>query len=201
MSNIAVVGAGYVGLVTAARLARWGNRVTCIEEDEGRLERLMSGRAPLFEPHLERLLREQVKAGRLSFAPDYASAIPQACLCFIAVDAPSGDDSTGTTTVIAAVDGLLPFARPGLVLVIKSGVPAGALSEIAARVRNSQAQDVEVVSNAELPRQSALFEESRRSGADFDRSLGRRYWPPSPARQSGGSTWVAAGASRLSASR
>src|SRR5690606_5637287 len=134
--------------VTSACLARLGHRVTCIERDPGRLGRLRARQTPIFEPGLDDLLWEQVDRGHLSFTDDYATAIPAASICFVAVNTPPGPDGMAdTTNVFDCVDSVLRHAGPDLILVIKSTVPVGTGDEVAARVREAGLDGVRVVSN------------------------------------------------------
>ena len=130
MAQLAVVGAGYVGLVTAACLSEFGHQVTCIEVDEGRLSRLQAGDLPIHEPGLSELVSEHTRDGCLQFTSDYA-AIAAAEFVFIAVPTPSREDgSADTNYVLQAVASLTPHARPGSVIVIKSTVPVGTADKI-----------------------------------------------------------------------
>ena len=152
MAQLAVVGAGYVGLVTAACLSEFGHRVTCIEVDEGRLSRLQAGDLPIHEPGLSELVSEHTRDGVLQFTSDY-TAIAAAEFVFIAVPTPSREDgSADTNYVLQAVASLTPHARPGSVIVIKSTVPVGTADKIAA-LASVLAAGMEVVSNPEFLRQ------------------------------------------------
>src|SRR4051794_11329021 len=90
LSNICVIGTGYVGLVTGACLADLGNDVTCVDIDEAKVARLNAGQIPIYEPGLEEVVGRNVRAGRLHFTSSYASAVPPAQFIYIAVNTPAG---------------------------------------------------------------------------------------------------------------
>jgi len=152
VAEIAVVGAGYVGLVTAACLSEFGHRVTCIEVDEGKLIALGAGDLPIHEPGLADLVWKHVQDGRLRFTDDYQQ-IAGAGFVFLAVPTPSRKDgSADTRYVLQAVDSLIPHARPDTVIVIKSTVPVGTADIIAGLAPVVEA-GLKVVSNPEFLRQ------------------------------------------------
>jgi len=152
VAQLAIVGAGYVGLVTAACLSELGHRVTCIEVDERKLIALGAGHLPIHEPGLAELVWEHVRDGRLQFTGDYAR-ISGAEFVFLAVPTPSQEDgSANTSYVLQAVESLIPYARPGMVIVIKSTVPVGTADRIAGLAAVFEA-GLEVVSNPEFLRQ------------------------------------------------
>ena len=152
MAQLAVVGAGYVGLVTAACLAKMGHRVICIEVNESRLNGLAAGEPPISEPGLAELVREQLRHGSLRFTGNYAGVA--ACeFVFIAVPTPSRDDgSADTSHVLHAINSLIPHVRPATVIVVKSTVPVGTIDRLTAMPTVLEAR-IEVVSNPEFLRQ------------------------------------------------
>ena len=95
MSNICVIGTGYVGLVTGACLADLGNDVTCVDIDEAKVARLNAGHIPIYEPGLEEVVGRNVRAGRLHFTASYAAAVPPAQFIYIAVNTPAGQAGEG----------------------------------------------------------------------------------------------------------
>ena len=161
--RIAVVGAGYVGLTTAAALAWIGHDVGVVEVDEQKLERLITGKAPFFEAHLESVLG--ACKGRLTFTATHAAAVAGAEVIFIAVGTPpatnGGPDLTHLWTAADEVlDGLGPGASP-VVLVIKSTVPVGTGDTLADRLRvKPQPRPVLVASNPEFLRQGRALRDS-----------------------------------------
>jgi UDPglucose 6-dehydrogenase len=152
MAQLAVVGAGYVGLVTAACLSKMGHRVICVEVSESRLNGLAAGELPISEPGLAELVQEQMRDRRLEFTGNYAG-IAESEFIFIAVPTPSrGDGSADTRHVLQAIESLIPHVRPATVIVVKSTVPVGTIDRLAAMPPLLEAR-IEVVSNPEFLRQ------------------------------------------------
>lgn len=123
--RVSVVGLGYVGLVTAASLAEWGNDVVGIEADEARLTALKNGRMPIFEPGLDDLVRSNGIASRLRFVgPDgMADAVAGSDVVMVAVGTHDGNGGWQTDTISQTLDALVPLIRPGAALVIRSTLP------------------------------------------------------------------------------
>ena len=92
--NIAVVGTGYVGLVTGTCLAETGNHVICVDIDENKVNKMKNGVVPIYEPHLDVLFERNIKQGRLSFTTDLAAAIEDAQVIFLALPTPPGEDGS-----------------------------------------------------------------------------------------------------------
>jgi UDPglucose 6-dehydrogenase len=158
-----VIGAGYVGLVTAVCLAELGHSVTCLEIDGERLARLRRGELPIYEPGLADRFDRQRARGRLSFTADYACAIPPADVVFLAVNTPPMEDGEADLRfVYTAVLSTLRFARPGLVLVTKSTVPVGTGDMIAELARACGPGGVHVVSNPEFLREGSAVRDFMR---------------------------------------
>lgn len=154
--RIAVVGGGYVGLVSGACFAEFGNEVAVVESDKTKLEALLDGRLPIYEPGLDKLVDENVAAGRLSFGNDLAKAVDGAEIVFIAVGTPSrrGDGHADLTYVYAAVEAVADVLKQPTVVVTKSTVPVGTgrkVAEILARKRPDL--PVNVASNPEFLRE------------------------------------------------
>jgi len=142
VSEVAVVGAGYVGLVTGASLARIGHRVTCVDEDGDRVAWLREGKMPFYEPGLEEMVARGTGAGRLSFTEDLDAAVGRADVAFVAVGTPQGDDGAADLTNVSAVARGIgrALARSGrrarpLVVANKSTVPVGSGDYVSALVR------------------------------------------------------------------
>jgi UDPglucose 6-dehydrogenase len=160
MTRITVIGAGYVGLVTAAGFAHLGHTVAALETDRHRLASLREGRVPIHEPGLGDLVAGSVAARRLEFGDDYASVIPSSDYVFLAVNTPPrADGSADTSFVLAAVRRLLEFARPGLVIVTKSTVPVGTGDEIEALISEAGIDRIHVASNPEFLREGSAVED------------------------------------------
>ncbi|MDB5476861.1 MAG: ugd [Phenylobacterium sp.] len=163
--HVAMIGTGYVGLVSGACFADFGHIVTCIDKDAGKIERLKSGGIPIFEPGLENLVAQNVKAGRLFFATDAAEAVKGADAVFIAVGTPSrrGDGHADLSYVHAAAEEVAGLLDGFTVIVTKSTVPVGTGDEIEAIIKRVRPDaDVAVVSNPEFLREGAAIEDFKR---------------------------------------
>jgi UDPglucose 6-dehydrogenase len=157
--RIAMIGTGYVGLVSGACFADFGHHVTCIDKDAGKIDGLNAGRMPIWEPGLEALVKANVERHRLSFTTDLAEGVKGAEAIFIAVGTPArrGDGHADLTFVFQAVRELAPLAKPGTVLVTKSTVPVGTGDKIAAILAEEGAEGVSVASNPEFLREGAAI--------------------------------------------
>ncbi|HEX9028177.1 MAG TPA: 2-dehydropantoate 2-reductase N-terminal domain-containing protein, partial [Anaerolineales bacterium] len=126
MSKICVIGTGYVGLVTGACFADLGNQVTCLDVDENRISKLKQGVMPIYEPGLEQLVLQNVRAGRLVFTTEYADALKDIEFAFIAVGTPSGVDGEADLQYVrAAAEAIADLVNDPIVIVNKSTVPVG----------------------------------------------------------------------------
>lgn len=124
--NIAVIGTGFVGVVTSGVLAKFGNQVWGLDIDDKKVTQLNRGKAPFYEPGLEELLAEGLSQKRLAFTTDYETAIQDAEVIFIAVGTPSAKDGTADLSFVkAACTSMAPFLNDGAIVVIKSTVPPG----------------------------------------------------------------------------
>jgi UDPglucose 6-dehydrogenase len=162
---VAMIGTGYVGLVSGACFADFGHIVTCIDKDAAKIERLKAGGIPIFEPGLDTLVAQNVKAGRLFFDTDAAQAVKEADAVFIAVGTPSrrGDGHADLSYVHAAAEEVAGLVDGFTVIVTKSTVPVGTGDEIEAIVKRVRPDaDVEVVSNPEFLREGAAIEDFKR---------------------------------------
>lgn len=158
MSRVSVVGAGYVGLVTAACLAKLGHEVTCVEIDPRRLRRLELGQIPFHEPGLAPLVQRYCSIGRLAFTEDYAESVGKSEFVFIAVNTPPRPDGEADTGyVFAAARSALEHARQDAAIVVKSTVPVGTGDEIARLADTSRLAHVPVVSNPEFLREGSAI--------------------------------------------
>ena len=162
--RVAMIGTGYVGLVSGACFADFGHTVTCIDKDAAKIEQLKSGGIPIYEPGLGLLVAQNVKAGRLFFSTD-AEAVRTADAVFIGVGTPSrrGDGYADLSYVYAAAEEIAGLVDGFTVVVTKSTVPVGTGDEIEAifkRVRPDA--DVVVVSNPEFLREGAAIEDFKR---------------------------------------
>jgi UDPglucose 6-dehydrogenase len=176
--HVAMIGTGYVGLVSGACFADFGHTVTCIDKDAGKIERLKAGGIPIYEPGLDVLVAQNVKAGRLFFTTEAAEAVKQADAVFIAVGTPSrrGDGHADLSYVYAAAEEIAGLVDGFTVVVTKSTVPVGTGDEIEAIFKRVRPEaDVAVVSNPEFLREGAAIEDFKRPdrvvvGTDDDRA-------------------------------
>ena len=160
--RIAMIGSGYVGLVSGACFAQFGHDVTCIDKDEGKIERLRRGEMPIYEPGLDKLVADNVKAGRLAFTTRLADGVADADAVFIAVGTPTrrGDGHADLSYVYAAAAEVAEAIRGYTVVVTKSTVPVGTGREVARIVRETQpAAAFDVCSNPEFLREGAAIED------------------------------------------
>jgi UDPglucose 6-dehydrogenase len=165
MMRVAMIGTGYVGLVSGACFADFGHTVTCIDKDAGKIAHLKSGGIPIYEPGLDLLVAANVKAGRLFFDTDATQAIREADAVFIGVGTPSrrGDGYADLSYVYAAAEEIAGLVQGFTVVVTKSTVPVGTGDEIESifkRVRPDA--DVAIVSNPEFLREGAAIEDFKR---------------------------------------
>ncbi|KQY80553.1 UDP-glucose/GDP-mannose dehydrogenase family protein [Brevundimonas sp. Root1423] len=163
--RVAMIGTGYVGLVSGACFADFGHEVVCVDKDPSKIERLDRGEIPIFEPGLDDLVAANVRSGRLSFALDGAEAIRGADAVFIAVGTPSrrGDGHADLSYVHAAAEEIAGLIEGFTVVVTKSTVPVGTGDEIE-RIIRARRPDAEfaVVSNPEFLREGAAIEDFKR---------------------------------------
>ena len=163
--RVAMIGTGYVGLVSGACFADFGHTVTCIDKDAAKIERLKGGGIPIYEPGLDVLVANNVKAGRLDFATEAAEAVKSADAVFIAVGTPSrrGDGHADLSYVYAAAEEIAGLIEGFTVIVTKSTVPVGTGDEIE-RIIKAKRPDAQfaVVSNPEFLREGAAIEDFKR---------------------------------------
>jgi len=158
--RIAMIGTGYVGLVSGTCLADFGHHVTCVDKDAAKIEGLLEGRMPIWEPGLEALVKANVERGRLEFTTDLGKALDGAEAVFIAVGTPSrrGDGHADLSFVFAAVEELAGLLKGPIVVVTKSTVPVGTGDKIAALLKEKGAPEgVSVASNPEFLREGAAI--------------------------------------------
>ncbi|MBX9789533.1 MAG: UDP-glucose/GDP-mannose dehydrogenase family protein [Pirellulales bacterium] len=161
--KIAVIGTGYVGLVTGTCLADSGNTVTCIDIDEEKINSLAVGRVPIYEPGLAELVRRNADRGRLRFTTDTAAGVRDARLIFLAVGTPSSDDGAADLTSLwIVVDALAPHFGRNSILVIKSTVPVGTNAAIYARLNERTGRECDVASNPEFLKEGAAIEDFKK---------------------------------------
>jgi UDPglucose 6-dehydrogenase len=158
--RIAMIGTGYVGLVSGACFADFGHHVTCVDKDADKIAALQRGEIPIFEPGLDALVAANVKAKRLDFATDLSAPVAEADAVFIAVGTPSrrGDGHADLTYVYGAAKEIARALSGFTVVVTKSTVPVGTGDEVERLIREANpSADVEVASNPEFLREGAAI--------------------------------------------
>ena len=186
--KIAMVGSGYVGLVSGACFADFGHEVVCIDKDSAKIEQLENGIMPIYEPGLDALVEANVKAGRLSFTTDLAQGIRGAAAVFIAVGTPSrrGDGHADLTFVYAVAREVGETLENDAVVVTKSTVPVGTGDEVERIIAEARCPHrVSVVSNPEFLREGAAISDFKRpdrivigSEDEFGREVMREVYRP-----------------------
>jgi len=160
--RIAMIGSGYVGLVSGACFAQFGHDVVCVDKDEGKIARLRKGEMPIYEPGLDKLVTDNMRAGRLAFGAGLDEAVAGADAVFIAVGTPTrrGDGHADLSYVYAATAEIADAIRGYTVVVTKSTVPVGTGREVARIIREAQpAAEFDVCSNPEFLREGAAIED------------------------------------------
>ncbi|MEN9971739.1 MAG: hypothetical protein RIS20_86 [Bacteroidota bacterium] len=154
MTNIAVVGTGYVGLVTGTCFAETGNNVICIDIDANKVAKMQNGEIPIYEPELDVLFERNIKAGRLRFTTNLAEGIQDAEIIFLALPTPPGEDGSADLSYILGVASELGKIMTGYkVIVDKSTVPVGTADKVAATISEHATVEFAVVSNPEFLRE------------------------------------------------
>ena len=159
--KIAVVGTGYVGLVSGTCFAETGNNVICVDIDENKVRRMQQGEVPIYEPGLEILFERNTKQGRLSFTTDLNHAIEQAQIIFLALPTPPDEDGSADLKYILGVaDDLSKIIKNYKVIVDKSTVPVGTAEKVHAILAKNLSEDLfDVVSNPEFLREGVAVED------------------------------------------
>ena len=158
--KIAVIGTGYVGLVTGTCLAETGNDIICVDKDAAKIETLESGRLPIFEPGLLELVQRNRREQRLTFTTNLAAAVSSAQLVFIAVGTPqSASGAADLGSLWAVGDALAGVVRPDAVVVIKSTVPVGTNRQLGERLKAKAGRTIDVASNPELLKEGAALDD------------------------------------------
>jgi UDPglucose 6-dehydrogenase len=176
--RVAMIGTGYVGLVSGTCFSEFGHTVTCVDKNPERIASLLRGESPIFEPGLDDLVTRNAKAGRLSFTQDIKSAVANADAVFIAVGTPSrrGDGEADLSYVYAAAKEIAESLTHYTLVVTKSTVPVGTGREVERIIREARPDaEFEVASNPEFLREGAAIEDFMRPdrvvcGAESDRA-------------------------------
>ena len=158
--KIAVVGTGYVGLVTGTCFAETGNTVTCVDIDKEKVDKLKSGKVTIYEPGLEQIFERNIKQERLFFTTDLAEGIKDAKIIFLALPTPPGEDGSADLKYILKVsDDLGPLLKDYTVIVDKSTVPVGTADKVRERIAAKAKVEFSVVSNPEFLREGVAVED------------------------------------------
>jgi UDPglucose 6-dehydrogenase len=158
--KIAVVGTGYVGLVTGTCFAETGNTVTCIDIDQEKVKKLRGGKVTIYEPGLEQLFDRNIKQQRLHFTTDLAEGVKDAKIIFLALPTPPGEDGSADLKYILKVsDDLGPLLQDYTVIVDKSTVPVGTADKVRDRIAKGAKAEFDVVSNPEFLREGVAVED------------------------------------------
>jgi UDPglucose 6-dehydrogenase len=163
--RIAMIGSGYVGLVSGACLSEFGHDVVCIDSDKRKIADLNAGRIPIFEPGLDEVVATNARAGRLSFTGDLAAAVSQSDAVFIAVGTPSrrGDGHADLSFVFGAAEEIARALNGYTVIVTKSTVPVGTGRKVEEIIRKLRPDaEFDVASNPEFLREGSAIEDFRR---------------------------------------
>lgn len=152
--KVVVIGTGFVGVVSAAVFASFGNEVVGIDIDPQKIEKLQKGEVPFFEPGLTELLVQEQKSGRLTFTTEYKAAVTGADVCIIAVGTPSGASGRADLTyVYAACESMAPYLQENAVVVVKSTVPPGTLRSVHEKIASFTQKNFSVASVPEFLRE------------------------------------------------
>ncbi len=158
--DIAVIGTGYVGLVAGTCFAEMGHRVVCVDRDRSKIDILLSGGVPIYEPHLKELIASNAKKGRLTFSTELEDNVAHKEAVFIAVGTPQSDDGSADVSAVMAVTKAVAQALKGpALLVTKSTVPVGTADAIRKVVAEHAEVPIDVVSNPEFMKEGAAIED------------------------------------------
>ena len=152
--NIAVVGTGYVGLVTGTCFAEMGNHVICVDIDKEKVEKMRSGVIPIYEPHLDLLFERNIKQGRLTFTTDLAAGIKDATIIFLALPTPPGEGGSAELRYMLGVANHLgELIKDYKIVINKSTVPVGTAEKVHAAIAAKCTSEFDVISNPEFLRE------------------------------------------------
>ncbi len=154
MKKIAVVGSGYVGLVTGTCFAETGNEVICVDIDTDKVTKMQNGEVPIYEPHLDVIFERNIRQNRLTFSTDLKAAVDASEIIFLALPTPPGEDGSADLSYILGVaDELGKMMTDYKVIVDKSTVPVGTAEKVHAAIAKHASVDFDVVSNPEFLRE------------------------------------------------
>lgn len=152
--KIAVIGTGYVGLVTGTCLAESGNQVLCVDIDKEKVDKMKQGIVPIYEPHLDNLFHRNIKAGRLNFTTDLKEAVQLAEIIFLALPTPPGEDGSADLSYVLNVSSqIADLVNDYKIVITKSTVPVGTADKIKKIFAEKNKSFVDIVSNPEFLRE------------------------------------------------
>ncbi|MBB2145573.1 nucleotide sugar dehydrogenase [Pedobacter sp. LMG 31464] len=158
--KIAVIGTGYVGLVTGTCLAETGNNVICVDINEAKVEKMIAGEVPIYEPGLDVLFHRNIAQGRLSFTTDLALAVKEAQIIFMALPTPPGGDGAADLSyILGAAKDISKLVTEYKVIVNKSTVPVGTADKVQAVFKANTSIEIDVVSNPEFLREGVAVDD------------------------------------------
>jgi len=158
--KICVIGTGYVGLVAGAGLAEMGNDVICVDKDKNKIQQIMNGNVPIYEPGLDTLIEANVRENRLSFTTNLADAVDKSLVCLIAVGTPEGEDgSCDLSYVFGVAEEIAKAMKDYKVIVDKSTVPVGTAEKVSEIIKSHTDIEFDVVSNPEFLKQGGAVED------------------------------------------
>lgn len=158
--KIAVIGTGYVGLVTGTCFADSGNAVTCVDIDQQKIDRLNRGEIPIYEPGLSDLVRRNVQVRRLRFTTQIAEAVSGSEMVYLAVGTPQGADGAADLSALWQVAAsIAPYLDPEAIVVVKSTVPVGTNTKLYEKLKELTGRDVDVASNPEFLKEGAAIDD------------------------------------------
>jgi len=158
--KIAVIGTGYVGLVTGTCLAETGNSVVCVDVNEAKVKKMQAGEIPIYEPGLDVLFHRNIAQGRLTFTTDLASGIKEAQIIFMALPTPPGGDGAADLSyILGAAKDISGLVTEYKVIVNKSTVPVGTADKVQAVFREHTDVEIDVVSNPEFLREGVAVDD------------------------------------------
>ncbi|UTW64459.1 UDP-glucose/GDP-mannose dehydrogenase family protein [bacterium SCSIO 12741] len=184
--KVAVVGTGYVGLVTGTCLAETGNEVICVDIDEKKVDQMKNGQIPIYEPGLEALFERNISQGRLSFTTNLKEAVDESLFIFLALPTPPGEDgSADLSYVLGVAEELGKIMTEYKVVIDKSTVPVGTAEKVTAAIQKNTTVEFDVVSNPEFLREGFAVEDFMKPdrvvvGTSSDRArdhMGHLYKP------------------------
>lgn len=153
-----MVGTGYVGLVTGACFAEMGHHVICLDINKEKIDQLNQGMIPIYEPGLEEVVKRNIDSGRLLFTSDYAEAVKNSSVCFIAVPTPSDEDgSCDLSYVLQAATSIAEHMNEYKVIVVKSTVPVGTSLKVKAKINEKTTLPFDLVSNPEFLKEGSAI--------------------------------------------